>query len=207
MGIYLFYEYFDEKTPYNPKSPYSSTKAASDHLAKAWANTYELPVLVTNCSNNFGPRQFPEKLIPLTITNALKNKSIPIFGKGENIRDWIYVEDHIDALFLVAERGLSGSSYCIGGGQEITNIELVESICEILNILKPTNSSYGELIKFVDDRPGQDFRYSINPSKIIKELGWEIKYPFRTAIESTVKWYLNNQDWCENKLINSGYKN
>ena len=198
-------KYFDEKTPYNPNSPYSSTKAASDHLAKAWANTYGLPVLVTNCSNNFGPRQFPEKLIPLTITNALKNKSIPIFGKGENIRDWLYVEDHIDALLLVAEKGLNGSSYCIGGGQEITNIELVESICEILNILKPTNSSYRDLIKFVEDRPGHDFRYSINPSKIIKELGWKIKYPFKTAIETTVKWYLNNQDWCKNNLINSGY--
>ena len=199
-------KYFDEKTPYNPKSPYSSTKAASDHLAKSWANTYELPVVVTNCSNNYGPRQFPEKLIPLTITNALKNKTIPIFGKGENIRDWLYVEDHINALLLVAQKGLNGNSYCIGGGQEISNLKLAEYICEILDKVKPTSLSYKDLISFVDDRPGHDFRYSINPSKIIKELGWSIEYPFQTSLETTVKWYLNNQDWCEKIMIKSGYK-
>lgn len=199
-------KFFDENTPYNPNSPYAASKAASDHIVKAWGNTYKLPILITNCSNNFGPWQFPEKLIPLTIRNALNNKKIPIFGKGNNVRDWLYVEDHINALLLASEKGLNGKSYCIGGQQEKTNIELVENICEILDLLKPKKSSYKDLIEFVEDRPGHDFRYSINPNRVINELGWEINHPFKESLESTIKWYLNNQEWCERTLVKSGYK-
>ncbi len=196
---------FDEDSAYDPNSPYSASKASSDHLVKAWGNTYKLPVIVTNCSNNYGPWQFPEKLIPLTITNALNNKNIPIFGNGENIRDWLYVEDHINALLLVSEKGMIGKTYCIGAREEKTNKEIVENICEILDNLVPKNCSYKNLIKFVKDRPGHDFRYSINPSLIRKELGWEVKHSFKKSLESTIIWYLKNQEWCKKTLKKSGY--
>ena len=199
-------KHFDETTPYDPNSPYSASKAGSDHLAKAWGNTYGLPIVVTNCSNNFGPWQFPEKLIPLTIFNCLNNKNIPIYGNGENIRDWIYVEDHINALLLASEKGVNGRNYCIGGNSEKSNLELVENICEILDKLVPRNTSYKNLIEFVEDRPGHDFRYSINSSRIKSELGWEINHSFKDSLEFTINWYIHNQTWCKEILLKSGYR-
>lgn len=182
---------FTESTSYDPKSPYSASKASSDHLVRAWHHTFKLPVLITNCSNNFGPYQFPEKLIPKAINNALSGKEIPMYGEGNNIRDWLYVEDHVDALFLVAKSGKNGQSYCIGGHGEKTNKEILEEICLILDKVLPKENSYKKLIKKVKDRPGHDFRYSINPSKIKTELNWSPNYTFKKALEITIMWYLN----------------
>ena len=197
---------FDEKTKYAPKSPYSSTKASSDHLVNAWFHSYKLPILITNCSNNYGPYQFPEKLIPLSIIKALRGDSIQIYGKGENIRDWLYVEDHIDAILCVADRGTVGKTYCIGGNCEKSNNELIKIICELLDEIYPNESSYAELIKYVEDRPGHDFRYSIDCSFIKKELGWEPNTKIKDGLKKTVSWYVKNKDWCNDIFKSSGYK-
>ncbi len=188
---------FNETSPYSPRSPYSASKAASDHLVNAWHHTYGLPTLITNCSNNFGPWQFPEKFIPLAIRKALNNEPIPLYGDGKNVRDWLFVEDHVDAILLAAIRGNIGESYCIGGNAEKTNHELLEILCSLLDTLKPEKFQYKELIEFVGDRPGHDFRYSINPAKIKNKLNWEPSYTFEDAIKLTVSWYIDNQRWSE----------
>ena len=189
--------FFTEKTPYDPSSPYSSSKAASDHLVRAWNRTYQLPVLLTNCSNNFGPFQFPEKLIPLMVLNALQEKPLPVYGSGKNIRDWLFVEDHVEALYKVILNGKVGESYNIGGNNEKTNLEVVHEICTILDRLKPrkSSSSYSDLITFIEDRPGHDFRYAIDASKIIDELDWTPSETFSTGLEKTIKWYIKNERW------------
>jgi len=191
--------YFSESTPYDPSSPYSASKAASDHLVRAWHRTYGLPTMVTNCSNNYGPWQFPEKLIPVIILKALRGESIPIYGKGENVRDWLHVEDHCDALITTLEQGQAGETYLIGGHGERTNLEVANTICSILNEIAPSASlkDYTSLITFVTDRPGHDFRYAIDPTKITKELGWQARHTFSDGIRATVQWYVNNQPWCE----------
>lgn len=187
---------FKETTPYDPRSPYSASKASSDHLVKAWHHTYGLPTVITNCSNNYGPYHFPEKLIPLVILNAFDGKELPIYGKGDNIRDWLYVEDHARALVTVVERGRLGETYNVGGRNERTNLEVVETICAILDELQPReNGSYSDLITFVKDRPGHDRRYAIDASKLEAELGWKAKENFDTGIRKTVQWYLNNDWW------------
>ncbi len=186
---------FTEDTPYDPRSPYSASKAASDHLVRAWAETYGLPVLLTNCSNNYGPYHFPEKLIPVVILNALAGKPIPIYGKGENVRDWLYVEDHADALLTVLSRGTVGRSYNIGGENEARNIDLVRKICAILDAKKPASGSYADLITFVTDRPGHDARYAIDPARIRTELGWRPSVTLDEGLEKTVQWYLDNEAW------------
>lgn len=182
--------YFVETSPYNPRSPYSATKAASDHLVMAWHNTYGFPAIITNCSNNYGPGQFPEKLIPMTITNALSGLPITVHGEGKNIRDWLHVKDHVDALCLVMEEGVIGQQYCIGGFGERTNIEVVEIICDILEELKPSEWGYANLITHVKDRPGNDLRYAIDPCKI-QELGWQPKYEFEAGLRETISSYLS----------------
>lgn len=189
---------FTESTPYAPSSPYSASKASSDHLVRAWYRTYGLPIVITNCSNNYGPYHFPEKLIPLVILNALDGKALPIYGKGNQIRDWLYVEDHAKALYKVVTGGTIGETYNIGGHNEKQNIEVVKTICHILDELKPqsNNQSYEELITFVEDRPGHDLRYAIDASKIKNDLGWTPEESFESGIRKTVKWYLNNLDWC-----------
>lgn len=191
---------FTEQTPYAPSSPYSASKASSDHLVRAWHRTYGLPVVVTNCSNNYGPYHFPEKLIPLVILNALEGKPLPVYGKGEQIRDWLYVEDHARALYKVLTKGSIGETYNIGGHNEKRNIDVVEAICNLLEELAPDKSSgsghYNDLITFVSDRPGHDLRYAIDASKIQKELGWVPAETFETGLRKTVKWYLNNLEWC-----------
>ena len=189
--------FFNEKTSYNPKSPYSASKAASDHIVKAWHNTYHLPILLTNCSNNYGPWQYPEKLIPITITNALNKKNIPLYGNGENIRDWLFVEDHVDAILLVAKKGLIGESYCIGGNQEKSNKEIMSIICEKLNKIFPKSRNHLSLIKNVDDRQGHDYRYAIDSTKIKTDLGWHPKYSFEEGLDITIHWYLENRNWCQ----------
>ena len=186
---------FTEKTPYDPRSPYASSKAGSDHLVKAWHTTYGMPILLTNCSNNYGQFHFPEKLIPLVIINALTGKKIPIYGNGKNIRDWLYVEDHVSALFLVLEKGVPGRSYNIGGDNEVTNIELVGKLCTILDTLKPTQDKYSKLITFVEDRPGHDERYGIDPTRICAELGWRPETSLELGLRKTVEWYLDNEEW------------
>ncbi|MDO8934073.1 MAG: dTDP-glucose 4,6-dehydratase [Rhodocyclaceae bacterium] len=188
---------FDEATAYDPRSPYSASKASSDHLVRAWHHTYGLPVLVTNCSNNYGPRQFPEKLIPLMIINALAGKPLPIYGKGENIRDWLYVDDHARALRRVFEQGRVGATYCIGGGAEMTNIAVVDALCGVLDTLRPrpAGGSYREQKIFVADRPGHDQRYAIDAGLIARELGWAPQENFVSGLEKTVAWYLENHDW------------
>lgn len=194
---------FTETTAYAPSSPYSASKAASDHLVRSWLRTYGFPTLVTNCSNNYGPYHFPEKLVPLMILNALEGKPLPVYGKGNQIRDWLYVEDHARALVLVATKGRVGETYNIGGHNEKQNIEVVKTICEILEELKPiqhsklTISNYESLMTFVKDRPGHDMRYAIDASKIQKELGWTPQETFESGIRKTVQWYLNNQAWCQ----------
>ena len=188
---------FVEDSPYDPSSPYSASKASSDHLVRAWHRTFGLPVTISNCSNNYGPYQFPEKLIPLIIINCLSNKSLPVYGKGENIRDWLYVEDHCKAINLILQEGAIGDTYNIGGNNEISNLNIVESICTILDKLKPSNSgkSYNQMISFVKDRPGHDFRYAINTTKIKKDLNWEPKETFDSGLIKTIKWYLENENW------------
>ena len=197
---------FNEESKYNPTSPYSASKASSDHLVNAWYHTYGLPTITTNCSNNFGPWQFPEKLIPLTINKALSKQNIPLYGDGKNIRDWLFVEDHVNALLKLSFLGKLGNKYCIGGYKELTNLEIVESICEKLDILRPINHSYKEFISFVKDRPGHDFRYAIDATKIEKDISWKAKTKFSIALEKTIIWYLNNQSWCEKVFKKSGYK-
>ena len=187
---------FTEETPYDPRSPYSASKASSDHLVRAWYETYGLPVVLTNCSNNYGPYHFPEKLIPVIILNALADKPLPIYGNGSNIRDWLYVEDHADALLLVLKQGKIGRSYNIGGENECTNLELVQTLCKILDRLKPRGTgAYEQLITFVQDRPGHDARYAIDPSRIRDELGWRPSVTVEEGLEKTVQWYLDNEDW------------
>ena len=186
---------FTEETPYAPNSPYSASKAASDHLVRAWGETYGLPILVTNCSNNYGPFHFPEKLIPVVILNALAGKPIPVYGQGVNIRDWLYVEDHARALLLVATTGKLGETYNIGGNAEATNIDLVRALCAILDKRHPKGAPHANLITFVADRPGHDLRYAIDASKIKAELGWEPSVTLEEGLRATVDWYLENRDW------------
>lgn len=191
-------ELFTETTPYAPSSPYSASKASSDHLVRAWHRTYGLPVVITNCSNNYGPYHFPEKLIPLIILNALDGKPLPVYGKGDQIRDWLYVEDHARALYKVVTEGTIGETYNIGGHNEKQNIEVVKTICQILDELQPqaNGQPYDSLITFVKDRPGHDIRYAIDASKIKNELGWTPVESFETGIRKTVEWYLDNLEWC-----------
>ena len=196
---------FTESTPYDPRSPYSASKASSDHLVRAWHETYGLPIILTNCSNNFGPYQFPEKLIPVVILNALSENPIPIYGNGNNIRDWLYVDDHANALLLVLEQGESGRTYNIGDENERTNLEMVKTVCSILDRLSPRKKGqYADLITFVQDRPGHDARYAIDPSRIRNELGWQTTVSFDQNLEKTVQWYLNNQDWWQPLLNTAG---
>ncbi|WOI58383.1 dTDP-glucose 4,6-dehydratase [Palleronia sp. LCG004] len=187
--------FFTEETPYAPNSPYSASKAASDHLVRAWGETYQLPVLLTNCSNNYGPYHFPEKLIPVVILNALAHREIPVYGQGTNVRDWLYVEDHADALLTVLTRGKVGRSYNIGGENEARNIDLVTTICGILDRLRPREAPYADLITHVADRPGHDQRYAIDPSRIRDELGWRPSVTLEQGLEKTVQWYLDNENW------------
>lgn len=196
---------FTEETAYNPRSPYSASKASSDHLVRAWYETYELPVILTNCSNNYGPYQFPEKLIPIVIINALAGKPIPVYGDGGNIRDWLYVEDHAEALLLVLERGTVGRSYNIGGENECTNLKLVNSVCLILDRICPKEKgSHTDLITFVDDRPGHDARYAIDTGRIKNELGWRPSVDLERGLEKTVRWYLDNEHWWKRLLLRNG---
>ena len=186
---------FTEDTPYAPNSPYSASKAASDHLVRAWGETYGLPVVITNCSNNYGPFHFPEKLIPVVILNALAGKEIPVYGKGENVRDWLFVEDHADALLTVLQKGEVGRSYNIGGENEARNIDLVRMICAILDELRPQERPYSSLISFVQDRPGHDMRYAIDPSRMRGELNWRPSVTLEQGLRKTVEWYLENEVW------------
>jgi len=186
---------FTENTPYSPNSPYASSKASSDHLARAWYKTYGVPTIISNCSNNYGPFQFPEKLIPVILMKALSFEPIPIYGDGLNVRDWLYVEDHAEALLQILEHGKVGEKYNIGGKNEITNLDLTRELCKILDIKKPGKSSYSNLITFVQDRPGHDRRYAIDSSKIEKELNWKAKTSLKDGLEKTVDWYLENQNW------------
>jgi dTDP-glucose 4,6-dehydratase len=188
---------FTETTAYDPSSPYSASKAASDHLASAWFRTYGMPVIVSNCSNNYGPYHFPEKLIPLVVLNALEGKPLPVYGDGSNVRDWLYVEDHARALHLIVKRGGPGERYNVGGGNERSNLSVVESICDILDGLLPGQDSRRRLITFVTDRPGHDHRYAIDASKIERELGWRAVESFETGLAKTVRWYLDNRAWWE----------
>lgn len=205
---------FDEDTKYNPLNPYSASKASSDHLVRAWTNTHGIPAIITNCSNNYGPYQFPEKLIPLTITNALMNRKIQIYGDGKHIRDWIYVDDHVDALFSVMEKGKVGETYMIGSDNECCNIDIVKNICSILDKKSPSNNSYSSLIEYVSDRPGHDRRYAIDSTKIRNELSWNPQIKISKGLEKTVSWYLENKAWINNILsvnqlntrLGKGYK-
>ena len=214
---------FSETTPYDPHSPYSASKAASDHLARAWADTYGLPVLVTNCSNNYGPYQFPEKLIPVVILKCLRGEPIPVYGKGDNIRDWLYVTDHAEALYTVVTKGRVGETYNIGGNNERQNIELVRTLCKLMDQFVPeykdaleqdltsdfcllsSDKCYEDLITFVTDRPGHDMRYAIDPTKIRDELGWEPKEDFESGFRKTVQWYLDNREWTD-RILSGDYQ-
>lgn len=189
---------FTEQTSYEPSSPYSASKASSDHLVRAWLRTYGLPTIVTNCSNNYGPYHFPEKLIPLVILNALEGKDLPIYGKGDQIRDWLYVEDHARALYKVVTEGVVGETYNIGGHNEKQNLEVVQTICEILDTLVPKAAKYAEQITYVTDRPGHDRRYAIDSTKMSEELNWTPVETFETGLRKTIQWYLSNQQWCKN---------
>jgi dTDP-glucose 4,6-dehydratase len=195
---------FTEETAYDPRSPYSASKAASDHLVRAWAETYGLPTVLTNCSNNYGPYHFPEKLIPVTILNALHGKRIPVYGTGENVRDWLYVEDHADALLLVLEKGQLNRSYNIGGENERRNIDLVRTICALLDEMAPKATPYGDQITFVTDRPGHDARYAIDPTRIREELGWRPSVTVEEGLRRTVRWYLDNEAWWRPLLDRKG---
>jgi len=198
---------FTEKTSYDPSSPYSASKASSDHLVRAWYRTFGLPILITNCSNNYGPYQFPEKLIPLMIINAMSNKKLPIYGKGDNIRDWLYVENHCDAIYEVLNKGNIGETYNIGGNCEMKNLEVVENICDILDEIRPkkNSNSYKEQITFVKDRPGHDFRYAMDITKINQEFNWKPKESFSSGIRKTIEWYLENEKWWRD-IQNKKYK-
>ena len=199
--------FFTEETPYDPRSPYSASKAASDHLARAWYHTYGMPTVVTNCSNNYGPYHFPEKLIPLVILNAQAGKSLPVYGKGDNIRDWLFVDDHARALRLVLAQGKPGETYNIGGHNERTNLEVVQEICRLLDELLPDSPHcpHANLITFVADRPGHDQRYAIDAGKIERELGWTPAETFETGLKQTVAWYLTHDEWCRN-VQSGGYR-
>ena len=198
---------FHEETPYAPNSPYAASKASSDHLVRAWIHTYGLPAIITNCSNNYGPYQFPEKLIPLTILNAMRGKSIPVYGDGKNVRDWLYVEDHCDAISVILQSGKPGETYNVGGSSEKTNIEVVNTICEVLDelLLESEFRPHKSLIKFVTDRPGHDRRYAIDAGKLRGELGWEPREDFRSGIRKTIEWYLNHQQWLDS-VVSGSYK-
>jgi dTDP-glucose 4,6-dehydratase len=196
---------FSETTPYDPRSPYSASKAASDHLVNAWHHNYGLPVVLTNCSNNYGPWQFPEKLIPVVILKAAAGEPIPLYGDGLNVRDWLYVEDHVDALLLAACQGQLRRNYCVGGHGERTNKEVVEGICSALDALLPTGAPHSRLITPVSDRPGHDRRYAIDPTRISTELGWQPRHSLEAGLETTVRWYLDHQDWCDKLRHRSGY--
>jgi dTDP-glucose 4,6-dehydratase len=196
---------FSETTPYDPSSPYSATKAASDHIAKAWHRTYGLPVIVSNCSNNYGPYQFPEKLIPLTVLNALRGQPLPVYGNGSNIRDWLFVDDHARALGMILEKGLPGETYNVGGRNERRNIEVVKQICACLNELRASELRHERFITYVTDRPGHDQRYAIDASKLETDLGWRAQETFETGIKKTVRWYLEHTDWWE-PLRNNVYR-
>jgi len=198
--------FFTEETAYEPNSPYSASKASSDHLVRAWHHTYGFPVVTTNCSNNYGPYHFPEKLIPLVILNAVNGKPLPIYGKGDNIRDWLYVDDHARALRLVLERGKLGETYNIGGRNEKTNLEVVQSICAILDELHPQGAPHSQLITYVQDRPGHDRRYAIDTTKIARDLGWKPQETFESGLRKTVEWYLQNTDWVQN-VTSGDYQN
>jgi dTDP-glucose 4,6-dehydratase len=197
---------FCEVTPYTPNSPYSASKASADHLVRAYFHTYGLPVLTTNCSNNYGPFQFPEKLIPLMLLNALQGKALPVYGDGLNVRDWLYVEDHCEAISLVLEKGRPGETYNIGGESEKTNIEVVETICSILDELHPDRAPHCALINHVKDRPGHDRRYAVDCSKLVRELGWKRRETFVTGIQKTIDWYLKHESWTE-RVSNTEYRN
>jgi dTDP-glucose 4,6-dehydratase len=202
---------FSETTPYDPRSPYSATKAASDHLVRAWHHTFGLPVVLTNCSNNYGPWQFPEKLIPVVILKALAGEPIPLYGDGANVRDWLYVEDHVEALLLAATRGRVGESYCVGGAgdhgsaSERSNRDVVETICALLDQLRPQGAPHARLITRVSDRPGHDRRYAIDSTRITTELGWTPRHSFEQGLEATVRWYLEHLDWCKTVKERAGY--
>ena len=195
---------FTETTPYDPRSPYSASKAASDHLVRAWGETYGLPVLITNCSNNYGPYHFPEKLIPVVILNALHGRPIPVYGAGENIRDWLYVEDHAAALLTVLTQGQVGRTYAIGGQNEARNIDLVQMICTLMDEMHPSGAPHARLITFVTDRPGHDARYAIDPSRISAELGWQPSVTLEEGLRKTVRWYLDNEPWWQPLLARHG---
>jgi dTDP-glucose 4,6-dehydratase len=195
---------FTETTPYDPRSPYSASKAASDHLVRAWGETYGLPVIITNCSNNYGPYHFPEKLIPVVILNALHGQPIPVYGAGENIRDWLYVEDHAAALLTVVTQGQVGRTYAIGGQNEARNIDLVQMICTLMDEMHPSGAPHARLITFVTDRPGHDARYAIDPSRISAELGWQPSVTLEEGLRKTVRWYLDNESWWQPLLARHG---
>lgn len=199
---------FHEETPYAPNSPYAASKAASDHLVRAWVHTYGLPALITNCSNNYGPRQFPEKLLPLIIHNALNGRPLPIYGDGQQVRDWLYVADHCRAIMRVLERGLPGETYNVGGKNQLANLDVVNQVCALLDEIVPNSPHrpHSSLIRFVQDRPGHDRRYAIDPTKIERELDWRPEETFQTGLRSTVQWYLDNHDWVEN-VTSGAYKN
>lgn len=196
---------FTEQSQYQPNSPYAASKAAADHIARAYHHTYGLDVITTNCSNNYGPYQFPEKLIPLVTLNALEGKELPVYGDGKNVRDWLYVREHCEALHLVALRGTPGETYNVGGNAERTTLEVVEAICNVLDRLRPKNAKYGDLIRFVRDRPGHDRRYAIDPSKIERDLGFRPKIKFEDGIFRTVEWYLSHREWCD-RITQGNYR-
>ncbi len=188
---------FSEESPYNPSSPYSASKASSDHLVRAWSKTYDLPTIISNCTNNYGPFQFTEKLIPLMIVNCIDEKPLPVYGNGSNVRDWLYVDDHCSAIDLLIKDGQADQTYCLSGNSEYSNIEIIKKICKIIDKLKPreNNKSYTDLIKFVDDRPGHDFRYALDSSKIKNNLGWRPNESLDTGLSKTINWYINNESW------------
>ena len=197
---------FSEKSPYRPNSPYSASKAASDHLVNAWHNTYGLPISITNCSNNYGPWQFPEKLIPLIILKGIAGKKIPLYGDGQNVRDWLFVEDHVEAILTTTIMGDIGKTYCVGGGNQLSNLYVAEAICDLLDQNLDRDFTHRNLISFVKDRPGHDKRYAIDSKLIFKEIGWKSKFSFENGLKETVFWYLNNKLWCNNVLKKSGYR-
>jgi dTDP-glucose 4,6-dehydratase len=196
---------FHEQSPYDPRSPYSASKAAADHLVRAWHHTYGLPILITNCSNNYGPYQFPEKLIPLMILRGLAGKQMPVYGDGKNVRDWLFVDDHAEALWAAVTRGRVGETYAVGGRSERQNIEVATAIADLLDEMVPSTGPHARLIEFVLDRPGHDRRYAIDCSKIERELGWRPRTSFEQGLRSTVSWYLSNSDWWE-PIVNNAYQ-